>query len=88
MRNDFQSNLNKFSVPDFSQNEPFTSGLEWEDPLHENDLGPTEERRVDIIMTKIASLVSTRQLILRPFFQDYELVSVNIILIKLKLIVA
>lgn len=43
--------------------------------MHENSLGPAEERRIDIIMAKIASLVNIRQLILRPFFQDYELVT-------------
>ncbi|KAG5882903.1 hypothetical protein JTB14_020171 [Gonioctena quinquepunctata] len=65
------------SVPQFSDNAPLVSGLEWEDPLHTNRLSISEERRLSVLLTKIASLVNMRKLILRPYFQDYELVSKN-----------
>ncbi|CAG9864019.1 unnamed protein product [Phyllotreta striolata] len=65
------------SVPQFSQNAPLITGLEWEDPLHTNRLSVSEERRISILLTKIATLVNFRKIILRPYFQDYELVSKN-----------
>ncbi|XP_074039133.1 uncharacterized protein [Leptinotarsa decemlineata] len=65
------------SVPKFSENAPLVSGLEWEDPLHTNRLSISEERRLSVLLTKIASLVNMRKIILRPYFQDYELVSKN-----------
>ncbi|XP_018321327.1 uncharacterized protein LOC108734325 [Agrilus planipennis] len=65
------------SVPDFSKNEPLVSGLEWEDPLQVNRLSGTEERRLSVLITKIASIVNLRKLLLMPFFQDYELVTKN-----------
>ncbi|KAJ8916967.1 hypothetical protein NQ315_008367 [Exocentrus adspersus] len=65
------------NVPDFSKNPPLTTGLEWEDPMHANRLSVTEERRLQVLMTKIASLVNIRKLVLSPYFQDYELVSKN-----------
>ncbi|CAH0558988.1 unnamed protein product [Brassicogethes aeneus] len=65
------------SIPDFAQNAPVVNGLEWEDPLHVNRLSISEERRLNILITKIASIVNMRKLILRPFFQDYELVAKN-----------
>ncbi|CAH1119695.1 unnamed protein product [Phaedon cochleariae] len=65
------------SVPQFSDNVPLVTGLEWEDPLHTNRLSISEERRLSVLLTKIASLVNMRKLILRPYFQDYELVSKN-----------
>ncbi|XP_067010369.2 uncharacterized protein [Anabrus simplex] len=65
------------SVPDFSKNPPIVTGLEWEDPFHVNSLSPSEERRVQIMLTKIATLVNMRRLVLRPYFQDYELISKN-----------
>ncbi|CAG9765528.1 unnamed protein product [Ceutorhynchus assimilis] len=65
------------SVPKFSQNDSIVTGLEWEDPLHTNRLSISEERRLNVLITKIASLVNMKKLILRPYFQDYELVSKN-----------
>ncbi|XP_018562489.1 uncharacterized protein LOC108904422 [Anoplophora glabripennis] len=65
------------SVPDFDKNPCLTTGLEWEDPMHANRLSATEERRLSLLITKIASLVNIRKLILRPYFQDYELVAKN-----------
>ncbi|CAH1971344.1 unnamed protein product [Acanthoscelides obtectus] len=65
------------SVPEFTDNAPLVTGLEWEDPMHSNRLSISEERRLNVLITKIASLVNMRKLILRPYFQDYELVSKN-----------
>lgn len=62
------------TVPDFSQNAPLVSGLEWEDPMHVNRLSLSEERRLNLLLTKIACVVNMRNLLLRPYFQDYELV--------------
>nr|XP_023016992.1 uncharacterized protein LOC111506210 [Leptinotarsa decemlineata] len=70
------------SVPKFSENAPLVSGLEWEDPLHTNRLSISEERRLSVLLTKIASLVNMRKIILRPYFQDYELVRYLIIQCK------
>lgn len=66
------------SVPNFGENEALVTGLEWEDPLHVNRLSVSEERRLSLLITKIASLVNMRKLVLRPFFQDYELVAKNV----------
>ena len=63
------------AVPDFGKNESLVTGLEWEDPFHVNALSVAEERRLQILLTKIATIVNERKLILRPYFQDYELVS-------------
>lgn len=63
-----------FAVPDFSKNKPLVTGLEWEDPLHVNVLSATELRRLCLIITQIAVLINKRKLVLRPYFQDYELV--------------
>ncbi|XP_060524821.1 uncharacterized protein LOC132701132 isoform X3 [Cylas formicarius] len=65
------------SVPEFSKNNSLVTGLEWEDPLHTKRLSISEERRLSLLITKIASLVNMRKLILKPYFQDYELVSKN-----------
>ncbi|XP_015588421.1 uncharacterized protein LOC107264555 [Cephus cinctus] len=65
------------SVPDFGKNKPLTTGLEWEDPLHVNRLSTTEHRKLDIIITKIAVLINKRKLVLRPYFQDYEIIAKN-----------
>lgn len=61
-------------VPDMSKNEPLVTGLEWEDPMHVNVLSQREERRLKLLIAKIAALVNMRRLVLRPYFQDYELV--------------
>lgn len=53
------------------------TGLEWEDPMQVNRLSVSEERRLSVLITKIATIVNMKKLILRPFFQDYELVSKN-----------
>lgn len=50
------------------------TGLEWEDPLQVNRLSVTEERRLSLLITKIATVVNMKKLVLRPYFQDYELV--------------
>lgn len=50
------------------------TGLEWEDPLHVNVLSGTETRKLNLIITQIAVLVSKKKIVLRPYFQDYELV--------------
>ncbi|XP_056643883.1 uncharacterized protein LOC130449862 [Diorhabda sublineata] len=65
------------SVPQFSSNAPLVTGLEWENPLHTNRLSISEERRLSVLLTKIASLVNLKKIIFRPYFQDYELVSKN-----------
>ncbi|XP_069672044.1 uncharacterized protein [Periplaneta americana] len=65
------------SVPKFANNAPLVTGLEWEDPFHVNSLSVLEERRLHLLLSKIASLVNLRKLILRPYFQDYELISKN-----------
>lgn len=64
-------------MPDFAKNGPLVTGLEWEDPLHVNRLSISEERRLSLLITKIAALVNLRKLVLRPYFQDYELVCVK-----------
>ncbi|XP_023247489.1 uncharacterized protein LOC106644480 [Copidosoma floridanum] len=53
------------------------SGQEWEDPLQTNCLSPSEQRRLEIVITNIVSLINRRKLSLRPYFQDYELISKN-----------
>lgn len=50
------------------------TGLEWEDPLHVNILNDTETRKLNLIITRIAVLINKRKIVLRPYFQDYELV--------------
>lgn len=42
-----------------------------------NQLSPSEERRLSVLLTKIASMVNIRRLILTPYFQDYQLISKN-----------
>lgn len=61
-------------VPSFEKNENLVTGLEWDDPLQVNRLSPSEERRMSLLITKIATIVNQKKLILRPYFQDYELV--------------
>nr|XP_003701096.1 PREDICTED: uncharacterized protein LOC100876752 [Megachile rotundata]XP_012135529.1 PREDICTED: uncharacterized protein LOC100876752 [Megachile rotundata]XP_012135530.1 PREDICTED: uncharacterized protein LOC100876752 [Megachile rotundata] len=65
------------SVPEFDKNKPLVTGLEWEDPEHVNRLSATEYRKLCLILTQIAVLVTKRRLVLRPYFQDYELISKN-----------
>ncbi|XP_063217255.1 uncharacterized protein LOC134528020 [Bacillus rossius redtenbacheri] len=65
------------SVPEFQQNPPLVSGLEWEDPFHTNRLSMSEERRLQLMLCKIATLVNVRRLVIRPYFQDYELIAKN-----------
>ncbi|XP_053995712.1 uncharacterized protein LOC128885623 [Hylaeus anthracinus] len=65
------------SVPEFDKNKPSVTGLEWEDPEHVNRLSPTEYRKLCLIVTQIAILVNKRRLVLRPYFQDYELIAKN-----------
>ncbi|XP_031786123.1 uncharacterized protein LOC100170120 isoform X1 [Nasonia vitripennis] len=63
--------------PQFESNFPFTTGQEWEDALQTNCLSLSEQRRLEIILSKIASLVNWRKHVLKPYFQDYELISKN-----------
>ncbi|XP_043520481.1 uncharacterized protein LOC122534172 isoform X2 [Frieseomelitta varia] len=65
------------SVPEFDKNEPLVTGLEWEDPEHVNRISATEHRKLCLILTQIAVLVNKRKLVLRPYFQDYELIAKN-----------
>ncbi|XP_076647707.1 uncharacterized protein LOC143356146, partial [Halictus rubicundus] len=65
------------NVPEFDKNKPLVTGLEWEDPEHVNRLSPTEYRKLCIILTEIAVFVNKRRLVLRPYFQDYELIAKN-----------
>ncbi|KAK4881782.1 hypothetical protein RN001_005101 [Aquatica leii] len=65
------------SIPDFAKNANLVTGLEWEDPLQCNRLSMTEERRLNLLITKIAVQVNMKKLVLKPYFQDYELVSKN-----------
>ncbi|XP_071455761.1 uncharacterized protein [Hetaerina americana] len=62
-------------VPNFSQNESLSSGLEWNDPYHVNQLGQYEEKRVQILLSKIATHLKKKCILLRPYFQDYELIA-------------
>lgn len=63
------------AVPDFAKNADLVTGLEWEDPMQVNRLSVSEERRLSVLITKISVIVNMKKLVLRPFFQDYELVS-------------
>lgn len=63
-----------FIVPDFGKNKTLVTGLEWEDSLHVNVLSGTETRKLNLVITQIAVLASKRKIVLRPYFQDYELV--------------
>ncbi|XP_018398309.1 PREDICTED: uncharacterized protein LOC108776253 [Cyphomyrmex costatus] len=66
------------SVPDFGKNKTLVTGLEWEDPLHINVLSGTETRKLNLVITQIAILVSKRKIDLWPYFQDYELIAKNV----------
>lgn len=66
-----------------SDNPDLVTGLEWEDQLATNRLSISENRRLNIILTKIAHSVRLRDVVLRPFFQDYELVSFYFLQFKL-----
>lgn len=57
------------------KNQALVSGLEWEDPMQVNRLSMSEERKLNLLLTKIATVVNMRRLVMRPFFQDYELES-------------
>lgn len=62
---------------DSSKNPDLICGLEWEDPLQVNRLSESENRRLCVLLTKIAQSVRFRELILEPYFQDYELIAKN-----------
>ncbi|RLU20681.1 hypothetical protein DMN91_007294 [Ooceraea biroi] len=66
------------SVPDFTKNKSLVTGLEWEDPLRVNILSGTETRKINLIITQLAVLINKRKITLRPYFQDYELISKNV----------
>lgn len=57
-----------------SDNADLVTGLEWEDPLNTNRLSISENRRLTILLTKIAHTVRLRDVVFQPYFQDYELV--------------
>lgn len=61
-------------IGDDSGDKHFVTGLEWEDPLHKNNLSPYEYRHVCLILAKVAQNVRLRDVTLMPYFQDYELV--------------
>lgn len=63
-----------FLEPHPSNNSDFITGLEWQDQLSTNRLSNTENRRLRILLTKMAHSVRLRDVVLRPYFQDYELV--------------
>lgn len=62
---------------DTTKNPDLVNGLEWEDPLQVNRLSESENRRLCVLLTKIAQTVRLRELVLEPYFQDYELISKN-----------
>ncbi|CAG9816180.1 unnamed protein product [Phaedon cochleariae] len=62
------------NVPDFDNKVHMVTSSR-RDPLHSNRLSVSDERRFSVLLTKIASLVNMRRLILRPYFQDFQLVS-------------
>ncbi|XP_015123214.1 uncharacterized protein LOC107045443 [Diachasma alloeum] len=64
------------SVPEF-MGRPMITGLEWEEPLAVNRLSCSEHRKLNLIITQISINVRKRTLVLRPYFQDYELISKN-----------
>lgn len=53
------------------------TGLEWEDPLHKNSLSPYEYRHICLILAKIAQSIRLRDVVLMPYFQDYEIVRIR-----------
>lgn len=46
--------------------------------MHRNRLATCEHRRLCVLLTKIAQAVRLREIVLRPYFQDYELVAKNV----------
>lgn len=61
-----------------SSNSDSVTGLQCEDSLHKNNrLSQHEHRRLDVLLMKIAHSVRLRELVLRSYFQDYELVAKN-----------
>lgn len=67
--------LSTFKGGEHARNVNLISGLEWEDPMHTNNLSDSERRRLCVLLTKIAQTVRLRDVVLMPFFQDYEMVS-------------
>ncbi|XP_049792835.1 uncharacterized protein LOC126202556 [Schistocerca nitens] len=51
---------------------------QWADAQHVRELSQCEERRLCMLLRKLAAAVAARRLILRPYFYDYELVSTEI----------
>ncbi|KYM82924.1 hypothetical protein ALC53_06636 [Atta colombica] len=66
------------SVPNFGKNKTLMTGLEWQNPLHVNTLSGMETRKLNLIITQIAVLVSKKKIALRPYFQDYEKIAKNV----------
>ncbi|XP_049860981.1 uncharacterized protein LOC126354919 isoform X2 [Schistocerca gregaria] len=50
---------------------------QWADAQHVRELSQCEERRLCMLLRKLAAAVAARRLILRPYFYDYELVAKN-----------
>ncbi|XP_063987045.1 uncharacterized protein LOC135167617 [Diachasmimorpha longicaudata] len=64
------------SAPKFTAR-PVITGLEWQEPLGVNRLSCSEHRKLNLIITQISANVRKRTLVLRPYFQDYEILSKN-----------
>ncbi|KAK0166586.1 hypothetical protein PV327_004079 [Microctonus hyperodae] len=64
------------NVPKF-QSKNFNTDLKWEDALAVNPLNNTELKKLNLIIIQIAMRVNRRKMILRPYFQDYELIAKN-----------
>ncbi|KAF7382800.1 hypothetical protein HZH66_013202 [Vespula vulgaris] len=82
MTNNFLQMCREITIEENSRsenkNKPLVTGLEWEDPLHVNVLSATELRKLCLIITHIAVQINKRKLVLRPYFQDYELIAKNV----------
>lgn len=64
------------STGTFNANDAVT-GLEWEDVSHVNRLIPSERRRLDILLTHLATVVRRNDFIVWPHFRNYELEAKN-----------
>lgn len=69
---------NYIPEPNFEDNDLTINSLEWEDPLHKNRLNQREMRRFNLLLTQIALIINRKKLILRPYFQEHELVANSI----------
>ncbi|XP_011505794.1 PREDICTED: uncharacterized protein LOC105368481 [Ceratosolen solmsi marchali] len=58
------------------RNRDFCINMRWRKIFH-GFLSLSEERKLEIIITKIASCINRQQILIRPYFHDYELISKN-----------